>query len=145
MKFELFPYHKPTTKSSWTKKGLKCDLLEFEIIYNRYINAEYCELCNKKFLTSIDRHMDHSHETGYFRNICCRSCNLKKNDLKIQKNNKSGYSGIYKEYSKCCKQKFIWKFKATVNGKNKVIKSSINLEKLIKFVDEWKKVNNYHT
>ena len=144
MKFELVPYHKSRTKSSWTQKGLKFDLLEFEIIYNKYINAEFCELCNKEFLTTKDRMMDHNHETGYFRNICCRSCNHRKSDRKKQQNNKSGYVGINKRNDKLYKQGFIWLFRAQINQKYKVIKSSVNLEKLIKFADEWKKENNYN-
>ena len=145
MKLELYPKHKTKTKHNWKSKGLNCDLLELEIIYYRYINAEFCELCNKEFKTRHDRCMDHSHETGYFRNIVCNSCNQRKSDRKLSKNNTSGYSGIYKSNDKRNKQGFTWVFRAEINGKHKTIKSSINLEKLIKFVDEWKKVNNYHT
>lgn len=145
MKFELPKYHKRKTKESWNSYGLKCDLLEFEIIYYRYINAEFCELCNKEFKTRRDRCMDHSHETGYFRNIVCISCNQRKSDRKKQQNNTSGYIGIYKRNDKLYKQGFIWLFRAQINEKYKIIKSSVNLEKLIKFADAWKIENNYNT
>lgn len=145
MKFELPKYHESNTKNNWKKKGLRCDLIEFEIIYNRYINAEYCELCNKEFKTSPDRHMDHSHETGYFRNIVCASCNQRKSDRKKQQNNTSGYIGIVKHNNKTYKQGFTWLFQAQINGKQKIIKYSVNLEKLIKFAEKWKIENNYNT
>lgn len=145
MKFELPKYHESRTKYSWKRKGLKCDLLELEIIYYRYINAENCELCNKEFLTTRDRHMEHSHKTGYFRNIVCNRCNHLKSDLKIRPNNTSGYVGISKKNAKGCNQGFTWRFDAHLDGKNKKIKTSVNLEKLIKFADAWKIENNYNT
>ena len=115
MKFELRKYHKRKTKDSWKSSGLKHELLEFEIIYYRYINAEFCELCNKEFLKLNDRQMDHDHETGYFRNICCRSCNQRKTDVKLKSNNTSGYKGIYKKnsvkYKKESKKKMSKKWK----------------------------------
>tara|TARA_R110000772_G_C12949674_1_gene401994 strand:+ start:43 stop:480 length:438 start_codon:yes stop_codon:yes gene_type:complete len=145
MKFELRKYHKRKTKDSWKSSGLKHELLEFEIIYYRYINAEFCELCNKEFLKLNDRQMDHDHETGYFRNICCRSCNQRKSDIKIRKDNKSGYVGIVKNINKRYKQGFIWAFQVRINGKNKLIKQSVNLDKLIEFAEAWKVENNYRT
>jgi hypothetical protein len=145
MKFELKKYHKSMTIGKWRRTGLIAEYHEMEIIYTRYVNAEFCEICNKEFLTTRDRQMEHSHETGKFRNICCQRCNLLKSDVKIRKNNTSGYKGICKEYGKTFKQGFTWRFLAQVDGKNKTIKRSVNLEKLIEFAENWKKENNYHT
>lgn len=145
MKFELKKYHKSMTIGKWKSRGVIAEYHEMEIIYTRYVNAEFCEICNKEFLTLRDRCMEHDHNTGKFRNICCQSCNLKKSDIKVHSNNTSRYKGICKQYGKTYKQGFTWQFRAHVNGKLKQIKSSINLEKLIEFAEKWKKENNYHT
>ena len=136
---------KAQLKSNWKKYGLKVTEEEFESIYYMYIFATECDLCNKKFKNTKDRQMEHNHETGEFRNIVCNSCNQKKHDIKISKNNKSGYTGISKHYGKTFKQGFIWEFKVTIDGKRKKIKSSIDLEFLIKYAEEWKKKNLYNT
>ena len=135
--FELKPYHKSITKRSWKRNGLITD--NFEEIYNKYIYATHCQLCNKQFEKSLDRQMEHCHETGQFRNIVCNKCNHKKEDRKINSNNTSGYKGINKRNDKRMKQGFRWEFQASINGKSKIIKSSKDLDKLVKFADQWKK------
>lgn len=145
MKFNVGINHRAVSKNNWKQRGLKCDDLEFEIIYNKYINAEYCELCDKEFLSTLDRQMEHNHETGYFRNVCCRSCNMLKSDVKMKKNNSSGFCGISYETRRTCKQGFTWKFEAYINGKKRSIKRNNNLDQLIEFATEWKLNNNYNT
>jgi len=143
--FELYKNHKSNTKKNWKTKGLICSEEELEEIYQRYIYSSHCEICEKIYETRDDRQMDHSHETGEFRNICCRSCNLRKRDVKIS-DNKSGYKYIYEQNDPACKQGFIWQFQVTIDGKRKKIKSSVDLEKLVKFRDEWFKQHpDYHT
>ena len=88
--------------------------------------------------------MEHNQDTGEFRNIACTKCNVLKAD-RCNKNNTSGYKGIYKVYSLKYKQGYYWTFIVNVNGKTKTIKSSVDKEKLIAFVEKWKKDNNYHT
>ena len=141
--FKLYKYHKNYTKQSWKKNGLIMD--NFDEIYNRYIYATHCELCNKQFVKSIDRCMDHNHETSEFRNIVCQRCNQLKADVKKSSNNTSGYKGISKSVDKTCRQGFIWQFSVQINGKSKTIKSSVNKELVIEFAEKWKKENNYHT
>lgn len=144
--FELSKRNKAAAKSNWNSKGLKFENdLAFHIIYKKYIFSAVCELCDKKYKSRNDRQMEHCHTTGKFRNICCRSCNQKKRDVKIRKNNKSGYKFIIKRTDSRCKQGFYWIFKVSINGENKVIKSSINIEKLIEYRDKWLIENNYHT
>ena len=93
--------------------------------------------------------MDHIHyihdRYGWFRNVICRSCNCKRADNKINSRNETGYKLIYKDLDNHCKQGFIYKFQVSLeDGKTKIIKSSINLDYLIKFRDKWTKENNYY-
>tara|TARA_R100000353_G_scaffold157111_2_gene116148 strand:+ start:1455 stop:1979 length:525 start_codon:yes stop_codon:yes gene_type:complete len=50
---------------------------DFDLVYDTYINTKECMICGNKFKNSLDRHLDHDHETGEIRYICCRSCNIK--------------------------------------------------------------------
>ena len=66
--------------SQWKHNGIISD--NFDGLYEKYINTEYCELCSvklteDKITTKTTRCLDHDHETGEFRNILCHSCNLK--------------------------------------------------------------------
>jgi len=60
---------------------------------------------------------------------------------KIHSNNTSGFTGIIKDKNN---QGFIYRFRASVDGKLKCIKSSINKEWLIEFASKWKEDNNYN-
>ena len=133
--FILSKDHKRHTKYNWMKKNnLKGD---FEEIYNKYIYATHCELCNKEFTKPTARHMDHCHETGKFRNIVCSGCNQRKYDRKVNSNNTSGHRHIYKQIDKKCIQGFMWFFKVSIDGKLKKLISSIDLQTVIDFKDEW--------
>ena len=140
--FKLKKYHKVLTKANWKRKGLIMD--NFEEIYNEYIYATHCQLCNKQFTNTKNRHMEHCHATGQFRNIVCNRCNQLKADRKHSINT-SGYVGICKQINKRLKQGFTWRFTVNIEGKPKIIKCSVNFDKLVKFAEQWKKDNNYNT
>ena len=142
--FELAKYHKKDTKSNWKRQGMKFND-NFEYIYEQYIYCRNCDLCNKEFKSSQDRQLDHNHETGEIRNIVCKSCNQKRKDKKIRTDNTSNHKLISKDYNKKYKKGFIWIFKVQIDGKQKTIKRSINIDFLIKFRDNWIKENNYYT
>ena len=136
-------------RKSWRHIGLVfCSEEEFDEIFERYINSTNCEICNKKYKSSKDRHMDHEHlineKFGAFRNVLCRSCNLKRADNKISSNNTSNFKNITKNIDKTCKKGYIWAFQVYINGKQKTIKSSVNKQWLIEFAEQWKIDNNYH-
>ena len=130
--FKLKSYHKPNTKGKWKIKGLIMD--DFESIYQEYIYQTNCEICGKLFETSTERHMEHNHTTGEFRNIVCQRCNNWKADYK-RKNDVSPY--IRKENHKKYKQGFRYIFRVFRDGKYVISKSSINLEFLKSFRDKW--------
>ena len=138
--------HKSRTRARWRQYGLIfTSEEEFDEIYIRYINSTHCEKCGKEYKSTRGRQMDHSHEIddkwGWFRNILCASCNVKRS--KIYSTNTSGYHGISKRPSKKCVQGYYWIFQVIINGKQKRIKSSIDKEELIKFAIQWKIDNNY--
>ena len=143
--FELYQYHKSRNKAAWKKSGLITTKEEFEAIYNKYIYTSHCELCDKEFKNRRDRQMEHDHENGEFRNIVCRSCNQLKSDVKMKSNNTSGYKGITKQINEKMKQGYTWTFQVIINGKQTLIKTSIDFNKLVDFADKWKKDNNYNT
>jgi len=142
--------HKKWTKSKWKRYGLLwTSEEEFQEIYERVITSTNCELCNKPYKNNRNRHMDHIHyidnKYGWFRNVVCSSCNHLRSDNKIPSNNTSGYLGINKKIRKDCKQGFFWEFQAYINGKQKIIKSSVDFKYLKEFAIQWKIDNNYHT
>jgi len=137
---------KSDTICNWVYNGLiLTSKEEGNEIYDRCINSTHCEKCGKEYKNTRDRHMDHSHDIhdkyGYFRNVLCRSCNIKRG--KIHSTNTSGFSGIYKHFGKSYKQGYCWDFQVSIDDKQKHIKSSINKEWLIEFAKEWKESNHY--
>ena len=124
--FVLRKYHKSRTKSSWKSIGIKFrDDGHFEFVYYEYIYATNCELCNKLFPNSKDRHIDHNHITGEPRNIVCTKCNSHKKD------NKKKQSNTGEDYISKCKDK---NYKTGQNILKKVRKS---LEEAITCRDEF--------
>ena len=61
------------TIGSWKYYGLIHD--DYDALYDKYINTDKCEVCNKVFENSFDRCLDHDHDTYEFRQILCRNCN----------------------------------------------------------------------
>ena len=150
MNSKLHIYHKARTKSEWKAIGLLwTSEEEFDEIYQRHLESTHCELCNKPYISSKDRQMDHIHyidnKWGWFRNVVCSSCNILRSDKKIRPDNTSGYIGIHKHFSKKYKKGFIWRFQVNLKGKRTEIKSSTDYDKLVKFADQWKIDNNYNT
>ena len=137
--FELQKYHKSLMKYTWKKTGLIFTKEEFDTIYKRYIFSYNCELCGKKFETSKNRHMEHDHFTGKFRNVVCGKCNLWKKDLKM--NNPTGEKFIFKMKSKGTKSGFRFNLQIFRNNKYILRKSSVDIKKLILIRDKFLKEN----
>lgn len=47
----------------------------FDELYDFYMKATHCMICGDEFKTHRHRHLDHDHETGEVRYICCAGCN----------------------------------------------------------------------
>lgn len=60
------------TFNSWTSQGIQGN---FDEIYDRRENTTKCDICNNDFKSQKDKHTDHNHITGEFRNIICLRCN----------------------------------------------------------------------
>ena len=59
----------------------KIKLFNKTILYDRYKNTEKCELCDIDLIcngvSKNKKSVDHDHLSGYFRFICCNTCNSK--------------------------------------------------------------------
>jgi hypothetical protein len=134
--FELDKRHKYFTRNNWTKLGMKIDPDDFDYVYNEYIHATNCDLCNKEFTKCKDRHLDHDHETGEVRNIVCNKCNSLRKDNKKKQTN-TGYDYI----TKCndTKSKLGYNFKIIISRDEKYILATHRntLEKAIILRDEF--------
>jgi len=65
--------------NSWKHRGLICD--DYNLLYSNYLSETHCDECRCRFGVKGDgtgtfKSMDHSHETGLFRNFLCNRCNI---------------------------------------------------------------------
>ena len=69
--------HDINTIKNWKRYGLieLEGVYSYESLYEYYLSINECEVCEIKFKNNRDRCMDHSHTTGLFRWVLCRSCN----------------------------------------------------------------------
>ena len=73
-------YPKSMTISHWKSRGVIYH--DFDDLYEVYIKTMKCSHCNKEFVSTRDRCLDHNHETGSFRAIVCHKCNTKDSYIK---------------------------------------------------------------
>ena len=137
--FELHKHHKSKSKAKWKSRGIIFrDGGHFNYVYYEYIHATNCELCNKLFPNSINRHLDHNHKTGEVRNIVCSKCNQNKKDNKFCSN--TGERFISKCKNKEYKTGYGFQIRIYRNGNAILNKARTTLEEAIlirdKFIEE---------
>ena len=59
---------------SWKRQGIIDS--DYKLLYDCYKSQTHCWICLKEYKSSYDKCIDHDHETGETRYICCRSCNI---------------------------------------------------------------------
>ena len=135
--FPLHKYNKHSKRKDWKKRGMIfVDDYHFDYVYNEYIYATHCDLCNKLFPNTRDRHLDHNHITGEPRNIVCCKCNRRKKDNKKIPTN-TGYDYIHKRKDKNYKSGYCFRIQL-VRDKKKIINTKRKtLEEAIKLRDEF--------
>jgi len=121
---------KYNTIYNWKRYGLICREGEtYDDIFNKVHNTANCELCNV-LLTSgrgkNGRCMDHDHDTGYFRKVLCRKCNVGYK-RQIQSNNSSGHKNISYQT-----KDNLWIYAKQINNKRHH-KGFANLEEAIEY------------
>ena len=138
---KLYKGHKTDTRRNWvTKAYINFETEEnFEKWYKRCIESTHCELCNELYKSCQYRNIDHDHETDLPRNIVCTGCNRRKIDREF--NNSTDHRYIYKVFTDKCNQGFIYSFQIHRYGKKIVEKRFVDLNKIIKFRDEFIKNN----
>ncbi len=59
----------------WKKSGIKI----LEDTYEKFEECKNCELCNVELTTKgkTRKVLDHDHDSGYARFVCCNNCNIK--------------------------------------------------------------------
>ena len=133
--FALRKYHKRLTINNWKRIGLIETNEMIEEIYNKCIWASHCELCGNAFTSARNRHMDHDHSTGKFRNIVCRKCNHYKSDRKCFSNTSERY--ISKVKHKKYKQGFCYQIKIKRNCKRVLSTTRKTLQEAIEVRDKF--------
>jgi len=73
-------YKKISKISTWRSRGVNNVTDE---LYDYFMNCENCEACGKEFTETINKCLDHNHETGEFRFVLCRGCNTHDNWKKV--------------------------------------------------------------
>ena len=61
--------------NGWKQIGVIND--DFDLLYEKYVNTNNCDVCKNEFNGTRNRQLDHDHETGLFRQILCQSCNAR--------------------------------------------------------------------
>ena len=100
----------------WKSQGIIDE--DLSAVYDYLIKETNCMICFKPYKDSKDRCLDHDHETGEIRYICCNNCNsnfLREGgyiQTKVNKTNTSGHLNI--QYDK---RRNKYNFVKKVNGK----------------------------
>ena len=67
---------------NWRKREVLDNFNDnYETLYKIYLSVKFCDICNCELNQEGEykttKCLDHCHNSGYFRNIVCHSCNSK--------------------------------------------------------------------
>mgnify|MGYP003651842300 CR=1 FL=1 len=134
--FPISKRHKSDMRLKWEDRGMIfIDYDHYYYVYNAYIHETHCDLCNKLFLKTRDRHLDHDHNTGEPRNIVCCKCNNHRKDYKCTSS--TGYLYITKQYEQHYATGYGYRVKINRNGVVICNKRTTTLVNAIKIRDEF--------
>jgi len=68
-------YYKYRSIYHWKSRGIIDD--DYDALFEVYVKETHCWICGKEYVKRNHRHLDHDHDTGEPRYICCASCNSK--------------------------------------------------------------------
>ena len=66
-------YYKGYIIYNWKRIGI-IDT-DYDLLFEVYKKETNCWICGKEFIKRLDKHLDHDHDTGEARYVCCCSCN----------------------------------------------------------------------
>jgi hypothetical protein len=70
---------KSTRITNWKQRGILSE--DYDALYDKFLNTKNCEECGVELFEGWGKNarcLDHDHSTGLFRNVLCRSCNIKR-------------------------------------------------------------------
>ena len=134
-----YNYKKSIRIAGWKRNGIIDE--DLSAVYEYMLDETHCMVCFKEYKDSLNRHLDHNHETGEIRYICCQNCNnnfLREKfhnpvHTKISKRTTSGHLNI--RYNK---ERDKWHFTKNINKKT-IEEWFDTLEEAV----QWKIDNNY--
>jgi|TARA_R110001592_G_scaffold66054_1_gene202734 hypothetical protein len=66
-------YHKKSAIDTWKQHGIIDE--DLSTVYDYFITQTHCWICGVEYNKSYRRCLDHNHDTGEIRYICCSICN----------------------------------------------------------------------
>ena len=67
-------HRKSSRLQNWKQAGIIDE--DLVAVYDYFITQTHCWICDTKYTESNFRCLDHDHDTGEIRYICCRYCNI---------------------------------------------------------------------